>query len=294
MMTQCAVPNKLITEGHLMSLFLNCKKMKKILLIFTTLLSITTCAQNNLNYKLIVKYNYQKQVDSTDEKSKISLENYSLYLNEDNSLFVSDNRIRLDTILNSANFGDLDKLRSLPKPSSNKRIFKNTSSKNIIIYDEFYDKIYRYNDSVNMQWKITNIYDTLNDMKIRKAETKFRGRNYIAWYTSEIPISDGPYKFKGLPGLVIKLYDSRKEINYTLIGLEKIRKTLNINYENEALPVAKRKYIEIKKSFKQNPIPYMESQGAVFSEETKRIIRERFRKRNEKTNNPIELKEEDE
>ena len=38
----------------------------------------------------------------------------------------------------------------------------------------------------------------------------------------------------------------------------------------------------------------MESQGAVFSEETKRIIRERFRKRNEKTNNPIELKEEDE
>jgi len=133
-------------------------------------------------------------------------------------------------------------------------------------------------------------------MKIRKAETKFRGRNYIAWYTSEISISDGPYKFKGLPGLIIKLYDSRKEINYTLIGLEKIRKskTLNINYENEALPVAKRKYIEIKKSFKQNPIPYMESQGAVFSEETKRIIRERFRKRNEKTNNPIELKEEDE
>ncbi|CAM1351079.1 GLPGLI family protein [Tenacibaculum insulae] len=267
--------------------------MKKILLlIFTTIISITTYAQNNIDYKLIVKYNYQKQVHPTDEKSKIDLENYSLYLNKDNSLFVSDNRIKLDTILNNANFSDLGQLRSLPKPSSNKRIFKNTSSKKIIIYNEFYDKIYKYNDSVNMQWKITNIYDSLNNMKIRKAETKFRGRNYIAWYTSEIPISDGPYKFKGLPGLIIKLYDHKKEINYTLIGLEifKKNKVLNINYENEALSLTKGKYIEIRKSFKQNPIPYMESQGTVFSEETKRIIRKKFRKRNEKTNNPIELK----
>ena len=75
-----------------------------------------------------------------------------------------------------------------------------------------------------MQWKITNIYDTLYNMKVRKAKTKFRGRNYIAWYTSEIPISDGPYKFKGLPGLIIKLYDSREEISYTFIGLEKSKK----------------------------------------------------------------------
>jgi GLPGLI family protein len=270
--------------------------MKKILLIFTTLISITTYAQNNLNYKLIAKYNYQKQIDSTDEKSKINLENYSLYLNEDNSLFVSDNRIRLDTILNNANFSDLDKLRSLPKPSSNKRIFKSTSSKKITIYDEFYDNIYMYNDTVNMKWKITNIYDTLNNMKVRRAETKFRGRNYIAWYTSEIPISDGPYKFRGLPGLIIKIYDSKKEINYSLIGLEKYKKSksLNNNYDNEALSVSKSEYTKIKKNFKQNSIPYMESQGAVFSEETKRIIREKFRKRNEKTNNPIELKENDE
>lgn len=270
--------------------------MKIIIFLFTTLISISIYAQNDSSYKLIVKYSYQKQVDSTDEKSKINLENYSLYLNEDNSLFVSDSRINLDTILNNANFSDLDKLRSLPKPSSNERIFKSTSSKNIIIYDEFYDKIYKYNDSVDMKWKITNIYDTFNDMKIRRAETKFRGRNYIAWYTSEVPISDGPYKFRGLPGLIIKLYDSKNEISYSLISLKKLEKgkSLNHNYDKEAVLMSKSKYIKIKKSFKQNPIPYMESQGAVFSEETKRIIREKFRKRNEKTNNPIELKEDDE
>ncbi len=44
--------------------------MKIILLIFTTLLCITTNAQNNLNYKLIVKYKFKKQVDTTDIESK--------------------------------------------------------------------------------------------------------------------------------------------------------------------------------------------------------------------------------
>lgn len=270
--------------------------MKIVLTIFITLISISAYTQNNFNYKLIVRYNYQKQIDSTNEKSKINLENYSLYINEDKSLFISDNRINLDTILNNANFSDLDKLRSLPKPSSNKRIFKNVNSKNIIVYDEFYDKIYKYNDSINIKWKITNVYDTLDNMKIRRAETKFRGRNYIAWYTSDIPISDGPYKFKGLPGLIVKLYDSKKEINYSLIELKKIAETKSLNhyYENESLFVSKSEYIKIKNNFKKKPIPYMESQGAVFSEETKRIIREKFRKRNEKTNNPIELKKDDE
>ncbi len=129
-------------------------------------------------------------------------------------------------------------------------------------------------------------------MKIRKAKTKFRGRNYIAWYTAEIPISDGPYKFRGLPGLIVKLYDSKREINYSLIALKKLKKgkSLSHNYDNEALLVSKSEYIKIKKSFRQNPIPYMESQGAVFSEETKRIIKDKFRKRSQRINNPIELK----
>jgi GLPGLI family protein len=31
-----------------------------------------------------------------------------------------------------------------------------------------------------------------------KATTEFAGRTYVAWYTTEISIADGPYKFYGL------------------------------------------------------------------------------------------------
>lgn len=33
----------------------------------------------------------------------------------------------------------------------------------------------------------------------QKATCDFAGRKWIAWFTTEIPIQDGPYKFYGLP-----------------------------------------------------------------------------------------------
>jgi len=54
-----------------------------------------------------------------------------------------------------------------------------------------------------------------------KATTRFRGRDYIAWYTEEIPFPYGPFKFGGLPGLIACIYDTQREHIYTLVGFEK-------------------------------------------------------------------------
>jgi hypothetical protein len=54
-----------------------------------------------------------------------------------------------------------------------------------------------------------------------KATTSFAGRNYEAWFTPEIPISDGPYKFYGLPGLIFKICDKKNQHVFTLKKLTK-------------------------------------------------------------------------
>ena len=41
-----------------------------------------------------------------------------------------------------------------------------------------------------------------------KAVTEFAGRKWTAWFTEELPFQDGPYKFRGLPGLIVKLEDA--------------------------------------------------------------------------------------
>jgi GLPGLI family protein len=44
----------------------------------------------------------------------------------------------------------------------------------------------------------------------KKATTKFRGREYTAWYYEDVPAFFGPWKFNGLPGLIIEIYDNTK------------------------------------------------------------------------------------
>ena len=71
--------------------------------------------------------------------------------------------------------------------------------------DKFFIKI---DDELN--WKILPETIVITNLNCQKAEVEYGGRQWIAWFTSEIPISDGPYKFRGLPGLIIEVFDDKK------------------------------------------------------------------------------------
>lgn len=54
----------------------------------------------------------------------------------------------------------------------------------------------------------------------QKAECEFRGRKWTAWFTPEIPISNGPWLLNGLPGLILEAYDKNKDYFYTIRGVK--------------------------------------------------------------------------
>ena len=71
------------------------------------------------------------------------------------------------------------------------------------------------------QWELTDELQTIQGYSCQKATCHWRGRDYEAWFTSEIPIRRGPWKFGGLPGLIVKISDAKKEYNFELVRLER-------------------------------------------------------------------------
>lgn len=80
-----------------------------------------------------------------------------------------------------------------------------------------------YPDSVpSLEWNFSD-EETDSNMgyNCRKATVEFAGRSYTAWFTPEIPLPFGPYKFGGLPGLILKLEDAEQQYIWEAVGFER-------------------------------------------------------------------------
>ena len=71
-------------------------------------------------------------------------------------------------------------------------------------------------------WQIRDEKQTILAYNCQKATMSFRGRDYIAWFATAIPIPNGPWKFGGLPGLILKVYDSKSNFIFECDGLEQL------------------------------------------------------------------------
>ncbi|TAD94194.1 MAG: GLPGLI family protein [Bacteroidetes bacterium] len=102
-----------------------------------------------------------------------------------------------------------------------------------------------FSDSLNsFNWVITNATKNVGDFECVKALCIWRGRAYAAWFTETIPLAEGPWKFGGLPGLIVELYDEEKTIYW------KLETMTEVAYQNFSLPKAEGTFLEFKKMYK--------------------------------------------
>jgi len=70
-----------------------------------------------------------------------------------------------------------------------------------------------------MKWKLCGDTKTIKGYECHSASTQYGGREYLAWYTADIPVPDGPYKFGGLPGLILELQDLQDHYRFQFNGI---------------------------------------------------------------------------
>jgi GLPGLI family protein len=80
---------------------------------------------------------------------------------------------------------------------------------------------YQCSENISSQnWELHDDTLSVGDYLCQKATCRFRGRDFTAWFAADIPINNGPWKFGGLPGLILKVYDNGKLYVFECVKIE--------------------------------------------------------------------------
>jgi GLPGLI family protein len=101
-----------------------------------------------------------------------------------------------------------------------------------------------YEDDITFDWKITADKEMISDYNVTKAEVEFRGRTYEAWFSEEIPINAGPWKFFGLPGLILEVGSTDGAVSIRLSEIKKMNDTEFPSFLKEATTMTRLAYNE--------------------------------------------------
>ena len=78
-----------------------------------------------------------------------------------------------------------------------------------------------YTESLPLfSWQICTETDTVCGYECIKATCHWRGRDFTAWFTPDIPVEYGPWKFGGLPGLIMKVSDNDGIYSFEAVAVE--------------------------------------------------------------------------
>ncbi len=119
-------------------------------------------------------------------------------------------------------------------------IYKNYPAIGSIFFTAYGNHLfYKLEQPMKMIWELDNQQDSvILGFNCQKAYTTYGGRDYIAWYSPQIPISEGPYKFNGLPGLILKISDTKNQHSFTVNAIKKVT-------YNQAILKQTRKFVDI-------------------------------------------------
>lgn len=147
-------------------------------------------------------------------------------------------------------------------------------------------KKYEYEEnSPEMAWELLDGDTIILGYHCNKAQTSYAGRDYIAWYTPELNLPYGPYKFGKLPGLILKVTDTKGNFDFEMSGFRKVSAFTPIyKWSRKDIEKTTRGRVrKIYKNFCADPVGALVSNGDIeISNEVKATV-------NAKPYNPIEL-----
>lgn len=209
--------------------------------------------------------------------------------------FCDYNELRFDSICDELSRGKMSMIEASPLMLA--ALKKNVFTESILIDKQenketiqrtagLLTQKYQYEeDCPKLEWEVLKGDTTIAGYHCNKAKTNLFGRDYIAWYSTDVNMPYGPYKFNGLPGLVFCIMDTQGHFEFTLNGLQKANKYTPIYlWNNKSIVKTNRKTVrEIYKNYCADPVGALTSDGSIqISDDVKATVEP-------KPYNPMEL-----
>lgn len=172
------------------------------------------------------------------------------------------------------------------KKRFDERILFDKEKEDITVFKDINARIYRYDEKFAVpEWEIVEGDTVIAGYECKKALTRFAGRDYVAWFAPEIDLPYGPYKFHGLPGLILKVSDTKNHHMFTIYRLEKDRqnKSIYIPTRSDVIKSNRDKVRKIYKNSREEPVKSFEAVSSV------KLSEDAHKKDKPLSYNPIEL-----
>ncbi|WP_426046861.1 GLPGLI family protein [Chryseobacterium sp. NFX27] len=198
--------------------------MMKTKILFFLLLGILSQAQTNRFF-----YEY-KFIPDSNNKEDVKKEMMLLDINKTGSSYYSHDKFVSDSTsaaevqkqINSGSGNISINRREKPGQVSYKVTKSYPDFKTYLFTTISTDK-YKVVEDKRPEWKILPEKQKIGEYNAQKAVTSYGGREWTAWFSADIPFQDGPYKFYGLPGLIVKMEDATGSHIMTLVGNKTIQ-----------------------------------------------------------------------
>lgn len=206
------------------------------------------------------EYIYEKKYTKTDTIIGRIEEKMLLQIGNKYSAFYSYPIFQRDSII-SANMA-----KGIPVNFSgnggqiNWKVYKNYPERGKTAYLDFFaaDRYLCIEPMEPIDWQLTDSIDSICGYECHQAIAKFKGRTWIAWYTEDIPIDNGPWKLSGLSGLILKAHDSENDYGFTAVGLTTGKGSTPIYYKGKTFePIDRKSLTSIYKKYYADPIGYL-------------------------------------
>lgn len=233
------------------------------ILMFVLTISPAILGQEILDNRADSRVEYELQYKKDTNSSRYLTDLFYLDIcGNQQSFFYSRKTQFRDSIRNAMlqngenNYDILEEIRTIPKGAA-WYLNKNFKYRKFTYYYNILKEIsYSTNELTIPTWNFTNDTLTINGALCYKAIAQMLGREWIAWYDPSIAINDGPWILWGLPGLIVRAYDSNKYFIFECMDYGKLpyKTYTNLAHDNIAsIKTTLEKVVLYEKLLNENP-----------------------------------------